>query len=195
LIVRRWGRFIDRYGCVPLMLITGTLTSLCTLVWLPATPGNFIPLMVFNIIGGLFWCANDASAVNMQLSHTPDIGRPLALALYAILTSLSAAVAFICGGAFLETMGPIMASLKLTVFGTPFDHYKLLFAIATALRLVAVFAFLPRVWNEKGLKTADVYKEILQNMVNGVKKLRVAIKVAIIRRKFLKAEAERESQQ
>jgi len=192
LIVRRWGRFIDRYGCVPLMLITGTLTSICTLVWLPASPGNFVPLLIFNILGGLFWCANEASAVNMQLSHTPDIGRSLVLALYAILTSLSAAVAFICGGAFLEFMGPVMASARLYIFNTPFDHYKLLFVIATVLRLVSVFVFLPRVWNEKGLKTLDVYKEILQNMVNGVKKFRVAVKVAIMRRRYLKAEAERE---
>ena len=186
LIVRRWGRFIDRYGCVPLMLVTGSITALLTLVWLPAVPGNFIPLLLFNMIGGFFWCANEACAINMQLSHTPDIGRPLALALYAVLTSLSAAVAFICGGALLELTAPIMASAGLTIFGTHFDHYKLLFIVATALRFVAVLGFLPRVWNEKGLVTKEVYREITQRFVYNAKMLRIAIFVAKQRREFLK---------
>jgi len=189
LVIKRWGRFIDRYGCVPLMLVTGAITSLCTLVWLPASPGSFVPLMLFNVIGGLFWCANDACAVNMQLSHTPDIGRPLALALYAVMTSLSAAAAFICGGAFLELLGPVMANARLTVFGTPFDHYKLLFVIVTALRLTAVFVFLPRVWNEKGLKTRDVYADILKRSVNFFRMFRVTLIVYFSRRKFLKADS------
>ena len=188
IIVRRWGRFIDRYGCVPLMLITGTITSVLTLVWLPASVGNFIPLMIFNMIGGFFWCANDACAINMQLSHTPDIGRPLALALYAVVTSISAAAAFISGGAFLELMGPVMASAGLVIFGTPFDHYKLLFVIATALRFTSVAVFLPRVWNEKGLVTKEVYKEITGRFVYNIKMLRIAIIVVIRKRRLVKEE-------
>ena len=184
LIIKRWGMFIDRYGCVPLMLITGSVTAVLTLVWLPAAPGDFIPLLVFNAIGGLFWCANDACAANMQLSHTPDMGRPLALAIYAVVTSVSSAAAFICGGAFLELMGPPMASAGLTVFGTPFDNYKLLFCIATALRFVAVLVFLPRVWNEKERATKEVYNEIRHRLVYNVKMLRVAIIAAAYRRKY-----------
>jgi MFS family permease len=186
LIVKRWGRFIDRYGCVPLMLVTGTITSTLTLVWLPATVGNFVPLLLFNMIGGFFWCANEACAVNMQLSHTPAIGRPLVLALYAVVTSLSAAAAFICGGAFLELTAPVMAAAKLTLFGTPFDHYKLLFVMATALRLTSVLAFLPRVWNEKELVTKEVYNEIYQRTIYKIKMLRIAIIVAKHRRRFIK---------
>jgi hypothetical protein len=128
----------------------------------------------------------------MQLSHTPDIGRSLALALYAVVTSLSAAAAFICGGALLEFLEPVMASARLTLFGTPFDHYKMLFIIATGLRLTSVLVFLPRVWNEKGLKTTDVYKEIAGRLVYNVKKLRFSVFVEIRRRKFLKAEREKE---
>ena len=184
LIVKRWGWFIDRYGCVPLMLVTGTVTGLLALVWMPATVGSFVPLLMFNMIGGFFWCANDACAVNMQLSHTPDIGRPLALAIYAVVTSCSSAAAFICGGAFLEWAAPVMADAGLTILGTPFDHYKLLFMISAALRLIAVIVFLPRVWNEKGLATKEVYLEIGQRFIRNVMMLRVAILAAMLRRKL-----------
>jgi len=193
LIVRRWGRFIDRFGCVPLLFFSGLMASVLTLVWLPATPGNFIPLLIFNMIGGIFWCANDACAVNMQLSHTPEIGRPLVIAIYAVITSISAAIAFIIGGAFLEIMSPVMSAARMTVFGTPFDHYKLLFVIATVFRLTAVLVFLPRVWNEKELKTKDVYQEILRDSVIKVKTLRFAIYVAIRRHRYLRSERKKEN--
>ncbi|MDR3122045.1 MAG: MFS transporter [Clostridiales bacterium] len=187
LIVRRWGRFIDRYGCAPLVMFTGTATAVLTLIWLPATPGNFVPLLLFNLLGGFVWCANDVSAVNMQLSHTPDIGRPLALAIYAVVTSVAAAVAFISGGAFLELTAPVMARAGLTILGTPFDHYKLLFCIATALRLAAVLVFLPRVWNEKEMTVREVYADIWRRLVNYFRMLRVAF--VVYRRKKALARA------
>jgi len=183
LVVRRWGMFIDRYGCVPLMLITGSIASALTLVWLPARVHSFVPLLIFNTVGGLFWCANEACAVNMQLSHTPDIGRSLVIAIYSVVTNLSAAAAFIAGGSFLEIMSPVMAAAGLTVFGAPFDHYKLLFAIATVLRFSSVLIFLPRVWNEKGLVTREVYGELWKRFVFGAKRLRAEIIIAMRRRK------------
>jgi MFS family permease len=161
LVISRWGRFIDRYGCAPLLFLTGAATSIITLVWLPSTPGSVAPLVIFNLLGGIVWCGTDASALNMQLSHTPDIGRPLTLAIYAIITSSTAAIAFIAGGAFLEAMAPVMAKAGLTLFGTPFDHYKLLFAITAVLRFLAVAVFLPRVWNEKGMTARQAYADML----------------------------------
>ncbi|MDR1059786.1 MAG: MFS transporter [Clostridiales bacterium] len=159
-VITRWGRFIDRYGCAPLLFLTGTATSLVMIAWLPATPGSIAPVLIFNLLGGFVWCGTDATALNMQLSHTPDIGRPLALAIYTIVTSSSAALAFIAGGSFLELMAPVMRDAGLTLFGTPFDHYKLLFAITAVLRFAAIAVFLPRVWNEKGLTAREAYADI-----------------------------------
>ncbi|MDR0292858.1 MAG: MFS transporter [Oscillospiraceae bacterium] len=153
LVVSRWGVFIDRYGSAPLLLISIGISSLGILVWLPAVPGGALPLFLFNFIGGVFWCANDACMVNMQFSHTPETGRAAALAVYAVVTSLSTAAALITGGAVLEALAPVMRGLALTVFGTPFDHYKLLFTCALVLRVAVLAVFLPRVWNEKGFPT------------------------------------------
>jgi MFS family permease len=160
LIIARWGRFIDRYGCVTLLFLTCTATAAFTLVWLPARPGSIAPLLCFNLFGGVVWCGNDASALNMQLSHTPDIGRPLTLAIYAIVTSSTAALAFIAGGAFLELTAPIMRDANLSFLGAPFDNYKLLFSITAVLRFLAVVIFLPKVWNEKGVAAREAYADI-----------------------------------
>jgi len=151
LIISRWGVFLDRYGSVPMMLISTVSSTTIATVWLFAVPGSIWPMFVFNFLGGMFWCANDACMVNMQLSHTPSEGRPAALAVYAVFTSIAAAAALILGGAMLEAFSPVMARLQWQVFGTPFDHYKVVFCITIALRYIVIFTFLPRIWNEKEL--------------------------------------------
>ena len=160
LVVSRWGVFLDRYGSVPLMMISTVVSALTGFIWLFAVPGSVWPVFVFNFVGGLFWCANEACMVNMQLSHTPSEGRPAALAVYAVFTSVAAAIALICGGALLEALSPVMENLRLTFAGTPFDHYKLLFCIASFTRLAVIAVFLPRVWNEKEMRLRDAYAKV-----------------------------------
>ena len=169
LVIQRWGVFLDRYGSVPMMLISSVSATVIMTVWLFATPGSIWPMFVFNILGGMFWCANDACMVNMQLTHTPSKGRPAALAVYAVFTSLSTAAALIVGGALLEAFSPIMAGLKLTLFGTPFDHYKLVFCIAIVLRYIVIFGFLPRVWNEKDIHFREAYKKLVADFKTRIK--------------------------
>ncbi|MCL2249918.1 MAG: MFS transporter [Oscillospiraceae bacterium] len=157
LVVSRWGVFIDRYGSVPTMLISAIVSTLVAVAWLFAVPGVIWPVFIFHLIGGMFWCANDACMVNMQLSHTPTEERSTALAVYAVMTSLAAASALILGGALLELFSPIMDELALTFAGTPFDHYKLMFVIAIVLRLIVIGTTLPKVWNEKELTLRKAY--------------------------------------
>jgi MFS family permease len=151
LVVSRWGVFLDRYGGSALMMVSGVCSTVFIIVWLFAVPGSVWPLFLFNFFGGLFWCANEACMVNMQFSHTPEKGRPVALAVYAVLISIATAAAFIAGGALLETLAPVMEKAGRTILGTPFDHYKLVFVCTMALRFIVLAVFLPRVWNEKGL--------------------------------------------
>lgn len=159
LIVRRWGIFIDRYGSTPLLMLSTAISALGVSVWLFAVPGSVVPLFLFNFIGGFFWCANDACMVNMQFSHTPEKGRPVALAVYAVVTSIATAAALVAGGAILEVLAPVMDRLELTVLGTTFDHYKLIFCITLLLRVTVIAVFLPRVWNDKGMSLRQAYKK------------------------------------
>jgi len=169
-IFSRWGVLIDRYGSVAIMFISAMMSTVGVSVWIFAEPGVVLSLFLFNFIGGLFWCANDACMVNMQLSHVPEIGRPVTLAIYAVATSVATAAAFITGGAVLEVLSPIMANLNLTVFGTPFDHYKVLFAFTFFLRFVVVIIFLPRVWNEKGLTLRETYALMFTNFKKKIRR-------------------------
>jgi len=177
LVISRWGVILDRYGSVPTMMVSSIVSTLVGFVWLFAVPGVVWPILVFNMIGGMFWCANDACMVNMQFSHTPSEERSTALAVYAVITSLAAAAALIVGGAVLETLSPIMEQLALTFAGTAFDHYKLVFLIAIVARFTVIGAFLPRVWNEKELPLrvafANAYTDISGRLRYEASRLRV----------------------
>ena len=164
LVVSRWGVLLDRYGSVPVMMISAILSSIGASVWLFAVPGSVWPLFVFSFFGGIFWCANEACMFNMQLSHTPTKGRPAALAVYAVFTSIAVALALIGGGAILEVLSPIMRRLDLTIFGTPFDHYKVLFIITIIVRLVVIIVFLPKVWNEKKMSLSEAYAKMYDDL-------------------------------
>jgi len=163
LVVSRWGVFLDRYGSVPMMFIATLTSTFISLVWLFASPGVIWPMFISNFFGGMFWCAHDAGMANMQLSHTPSEGRPAALAVYAVFTSIAAATAIITGGAVLETLSPIMERANLTIAGTPFDHYKLNILIGMVMRVTVVFIFLPRVWNEKEMSPREAYAKFYQD--------------------------------
>ena len=169
LVIQRWGVFLDRYGSVPMMLISSVSATVIMTVWLFATPGSIWPMFVFNVLGGMFWCANDACMVNMQLTHTPSKGRPAALAVYAVFTSLSTAAALIVGGALLESLSPVMEKLNWTFLGTPFDHYKLVFCIAILIRYTVIFVFLPKVWNEKEMHFKEAYAKLYANLKDRIK--------------------------
>ena len=157
LVVSKWGVFLDRYGSVPTLMIAATTASVTMSAWLFAVPGSVVPIIVFNFFGGIFWCAIDACFINMQITHTPTEDRPTTLAIFALFTSGAAAVALITGGALLEVFYPVMNRLDFTFFGTPFDNFKLLFAIGIVLRFTGIIIFLPKVWNEKEMTNRSAY--------------------------------------
>jgi len=169
LVISRWGVFLDRYGSIPMMLISSISATIIAFVWMFAAPGVVWPLIVFNCLGGIFWCANEACMANMQLSHTPTEGRPAVLAVYAVFVSVATAAALLTGGALLEYFSPIMARLELTYLGTPFDHYKLVFCIGIVIRFLVIAIFLPRVWNEKEMHFSEAYKKLRQDLGSRIK--------------------------
>ena len=163
LIVPKWGQFIDRYGSKPLLILITAMSTLNILVWFTARPGSALAWFLFNLIGGLCWSGIDTCTVNMQFTHTPERGRPVAIAVYAVVNSIAQGSALILGGALLSFFSPIMQRLDLTFLGTSFDHYKLIFGISFVLRVIAYIVFLPGVENDRELTLKQTYSAIFDN--------------------------------
>jgi MFS family permease len=156
----KWGRFLDRYGSRPLLMITGTFTSVFVLVWLPAGPGMIWPMLVFNLVGGIVWCGTDITSQSMLLSHTKEELRSLSVALYAGLTAIASAAAFLAAGLILQYTRPVFDAREIFFLGARFDQYKLLFIVTTLARLLSTWLLVPRIWNEKDYTFRDVIKDV-----------------------------------
>jgi MHS family shikimate/dehydroshikimate transporter-like MFS transporter len=127
------GHFGDRLGRRPMLVLTLTMTGLCTALigLLPsyATAGLAAPvlLLILRLLQGFFLGGEQSGAALMVVEHAPErhrtwyggwtfLGSPLGLFLGTAMFSLSTAVA---GGAFLDWGWriPFLASLVLVAVG------------------------------------------------------------------------------
>ena len=160
----RWGRFLDRYGSRPLLMITGTFTALFVLVWMPARPSSVIPILTFNLMGSMIWCGTDITAHSMLLSHSNEENRSMFIAVFSVMASFGTALGSLSGGALLQWTRPYFTANPVWLFGSLFDHYKFLFLVSVVVRMLATWIFVPRLWNERGMSTAEVAADIRKRL-------------------------------
>ena len=139
LVMSRWGRALNHYGCRNIMLISTLMTSLTDLFYLFSVPGSVWPVLLRNLIGAACWSGCNLAANSMQLSTSPDEARPSYIAVFACVTSLAGiALGTLCGGALLETWE------GAGWFTGGLDRVKVLILLASGLRLlVTVFLVRP----------------------------------------------------
>lgn len=149
-VISKWGRTIDRYGSKPVLAIACMMHAVNPLIMLFAQPDQIITFLLMNLIGAAFWNAANLACFNMQMSLSPDDGRPAYIAVFSCVTSLMGAfLGVFLGGAYLEWLPGAMHQANITINGAPPDHYKVAFTTSVALRLLTVFIFIPRIDNDK----------------------------------------------
>jgi MFS family permease len=140
LLVQWWGRRLDAHGHHWVLTRCGLVLCALPLVWLFASPGSVWPILVASLGTGIFFCGVDLTSVQMLVTVTPQRNRSVYIAFYMVITSVvGVSLANLTGGWLLEWMG----DLSFRFAGVQFDRYKVLFAGASALRLVIVLLLLP----------------------------------------------------
>lgn len=144
LVMPRWGRALDRYGCRSVMLVAGIGASLCPAFYLLSTPGSVLPVFLHNFVGAIFWSGTNLAANSMQLSCSPDEMRPSYIAIFSCVTALAGtALGMVLGGALLEGMA------GTGWFTGGFDRYKALFLLSVLLRFAITLLLVPRMENDR----------------------------------------------
>jgi hypothetical protein len=158
--ITKWGKFLDKFGSKVLLYITCTSTAVLLLLLVLASPDNYIPFLLFNLIGGMIWCGTDLANQNMLITHTPSHNRSMYIAIYSVLTTLIGnALAYIAGGYFLESVNKL--NIHIFLGGILLNNYQLLFIVSSIMRLAAALVFLPGVPNDKPSKLKDVYSQTI----------------------------------
>jgi len=144
LVMARWGKALNRYGCRSVMLVSTIATSLTDAFYLFAVPGSILPVLLRNFIGAACWSGCNLAANSMQLSASPDEGRPSYIAVFACITSLvGVALGTLCGGALLEGWE------NAGWFSTGPDRVQVLVLLGVVLRLLVALFLVPPLENDR----------------------------------------------
>ncbi len=144
LVMARWGKALNHYGCRSVMLIATAATALTDLFYLFSAPGVVWPVLLRNFLGAVCWSGCNLAANSMQLSASPDEARPSYIAVFACVTSLvGVALGTLCGGALLEI------SDRSGWFTGGLDRVKALIILSAALRLFVSLKLVPPLENDR----------------------------------------------
>ena len=144
LVMRQWGKALDRFGCRSVMLVAATVTALTNGFYLFSSPGSVWPVFLRNFVGAAFWSGSNLAANNMQLSTSPDEMRPSYIAVFSCVTALvGTTLGTLTGGVLLESWE------KAGWFAGAFDRYKALILLAVILRLAAAVFLVPPMKNDR----------------------------------------------
>ena len=159
LVMSRWGKALDRFGCRTVMLTAAAVMSVIDGFYLFSTPGNVIPVLLRNFFGAMFWSGTNLAANSMQLSASPDDMRPSYIAVFACVTALvGTTLGTLFGGTLLE------AWKQANLFTGAFDRYKMLIVVSICLRLLTTWFLVPPLQNDR----EGTPKQLITVVVNGL---------------------------
>ena len=150
LCVRIWGNWADHYGNKPVIFISSILIIITPIVWVFATPTNYIMVFVANILAGIGWSGYNLALFNQSVWLAPEKNRSAYTACFTLMTStIGTAAAYLCGGLFLQVARPYFEKAHIPfIMGTTLNAFCIMFVISALLRLIAIIFFYPR-YNEK----------------------------------------------
>ena len=93
-----WGRLLDRFGNIPVMVVSVILWQLFNLIWCFVDGSNLWLLYVVSTTGGLFSAGYGIGVFNLMLKLTPPASRTMGIALFISFSCLAAAVGPPTGG-------------------------------------------------------------------------------------------------
>lgn len=162
IFIRFWGRIVDKSGSKPVLTLCCSLIIMLPFLWCFATPQNFTAVIIIGFVGGILWPGVEMTSVNLSIWLAPEKNRSIYVATYTLITSvLGIALAFVCGGGFLELTRPLINKLDLPfVMGQRLNGFHVLFMLSGLIRLSSIVFLLPRVREEKSKSSRDVLRGI-----------------------------------
>lgn len=168
LFVRFWGRIADKFGNKPVLLVCCIVIITLPFMWLILTPQNYWLILAINFIGGTVWPGVELTVMNMSIWLAPEKNRSMYIANYTLMFNvIGVAVAYLCGGAFMQVARPFFDALKLPfIMGQSLNSFHVLFIISGLLRIAVLVATFRR-FGEDNSKSAG---EMLKSINTGIKK-------------------------
>jgi len=138
LVVRPWGRLIDRLGCKPTMVIAGVLIIHGGAAWILVTPKHqWLGYMVVAVAMAA-WPGVELGSFNMLLAMSESRRGRRQGSAYVAVNSVAVAVAGTLSGLFGGAMAKALGDWRGSVFGLTLTYHGVLFLISGGLRFLAL---------------------------------------------------------
>ncbi len=144
LVLKPWGRLIDRLGKKPVLLISGAFTVFGSFGWLLIGPERFWLGYAIIVLTSLAWPGMEIANFNFTLdfagtrqgrSHSQAAGTAC-VALNSLGISIGGVLSGLIGAGVAKGLADLSVPVALT--GTVFTYHAVLFLISTVLRAVSL---------------------------------------------------------
>jgi len=142
-----WGRLLDRYGNIPVMIVALGLWQLFALIWCVVDQTSLWLLYIAVPAGGMFSAGYGVGLFALMLKLMPPSARTFGVALFISLSSLAAAVAPPFGG-YLITWAKEFGFASLSI-------YRVAFAVTPIASILGAL-ILRRVREENAARLGEV---------------------------------------
>ena len=130
LMLRPWGRFIDRFGNKPAMIIAIILGSINPFVWLFVSADHYWFLFIEAVIAGIMWSGTGVIITNLVLAVAPKGKEQIYSGVYSAITGMAMVVTMLMSGTFLPP--------AMDLFGLHLLPEQVLFGLTSVFRLTAI---------------------------------------------------------
>lgn len=116
-----WGRFLDRLGGRPVLVVSSLGAALASVSWLGATAGAPWLIAVDAVVSGLVLGGQELAVFTLPLSASPSRQRPLFAAASVMVGGVAYGLASVLGGALaiaLSASAILLLSVALRMFAT-----------------------------------------------------------------------------
>ncbi len=124
--LRFWGKFIDRFGNKTAMRYAIVLGGLNPMLWLFATPQNYIYIYIEAFFSGIMWSGANIVATNFVLAVAPARKRQMYSAVFGAVSGVSIMVTMLLCSAHMPP--------PMTILGLHLEPEQVLFGLTGLLR-------------------------------------------------------------
>ena len=189
LVVTRWGRMMDRYGCKPMLRLSCVVCCVSVLPWAFATPETAYCVLLSNVMSGVFWPGLDLCQQNLYLGQSPRLHRSMYVAVYfAVVNLFGVALANAVGGYLMQDVFVNWAQGGVVLLGMPINNNSQWMFLATSmLRIVATVCFLPLIKEDGAWTLRDTLRDVWRENRQRLSQRRAVIQVYHERKRARKA--------